>query len=367
MMLRTSKVQLAVLMGACLLGTVAQAVTSDDLPYTIGWYSEAVYQLPDDAVAFNGIMDGDPYGIDIIVSFGYYVEGPMTFWASKDGTNWTWLGASHWMLSAANPVCQLRLTGNSWDPDDWAKYIKVYNTTYRSDPYYGVIVLTGVEPLFPGRDPTLPSNQVPVAAPDAAQTEAGLSVTIDVLENDYDPDGDLLAVTSVGPAIGGTVAINTDGTVTYTPDAGFTGPDAFVYTISDGNGGTAEATVNVAVSPRNVLIDIKPGSYPNSINLGSNGVVPVAILSEPDFDATLVDPGTVSLAGAGVAVRGKGSRLLAHEEDVNDDGLLDLVLQVETENLKEEELQAGSGTIVGATYEGVPIIGSDTITIVPAS
>lgn len=43
-----------------------------------------------------------------------------------------------------------------------------------------------------------------------------------------------------------------------------------------------------------VTIDIKPGSYPNSINLGSNGNVLVAIFSTEDFDATTVDPLTVS-------------------------------------------------------------------------
>jgi len=42
-----------------------------------------------------------------------------------------------------------------------------------------------------------------------------------------------------------------------------------------------------------VEIDIKPGSYPNSINLDSGRVVPVAILTTPDFDASIVDPGTV--------------------------------------------------------------------------
>jgi hypothetical protein len=208
------------------------------------------------------------------------------------------------------------------------------------------------------------TNVPPVAADDAAQTEAGVPVTIDVLENDHDDDGDTLTVSSVGAATGGSTAINTDGTVTYTPNAGFAGSDEFSYTISDGSD-TSTATVFVVVSPRNVLIDIKPGSTPNSINLGSNGVVPLAILSEADFDATTVDPATVSLAGAAVAMRGKANRLMASNEDVNGDERLDLVLQVETENLDPAQLQAGYGTIVGTTYDGVPIIGSDEITIVP--
>ena len=47
-----------------------------------------------------------------------------------------------------------------------------------------------------------------------------------------------------------------------------------------------------------VDIDIKPGSDPNSINLKSKGVVPVAVLTTPDFDAATVDPATVEFAGA---------------------------------------------------------------------
>ena len=114
-----------------------------------------------------------------------------------------------------------------------------------------------------------------------------------------------------------------------------------------------------------VDIDIKPGSYPNSINLGSKGVIPVAILSSEDFDATTVDPETVALGGAGVAVRGKGNKYMAHEEDVNGDGLVDLVLQVETENLDPNQFQGGLATLTGETYDGLPFEGSDEITIVP--
>ena len=118
-------------------------------------------------------------------------------------------------------------------------------------------------------------------------------------------------------------------------------------------------------SPTPVDIDIKPGSYPNSINLGSHGVVPVAILSSETFDATNVDPDTVALEGAGVAVRGKGNKFLAHEEDVDGDGRLDLVCQVETENFDPDAFQDGYGWLTGTTYDGEDIEGFDEITIVP--
>ena len=56
---------------------------------------------------------------------------------------------------------------------------------------------------------------------------------------------------------------------------------------------------------------------------------------------------------------------MSHEEDVNEDGLIDLVLQVETENFAPELLQDGKAVLTGETYGGVPIQGQDEITIVP--
>jgi hypothetical protein len=114
-----------------------------------------------------------------------------------------------------------------------------------------------------------------------------------------------------------------------------------------------------------VDIDIKPGSYPNAINLGSQGLVPVAILSSQEFDATNVDPDTIELAGSGVAIRGKSNKYMAHEEDVNRDGLVDLVAQVATANFDPDSLQDGSAILTGQTYDGQPIEGSDEVTIVP--
>lgn len=119
------------------------------------------------------------------------------------------------------------------------------------------------------------------------------------------------------------------------------------------------------LSAIDVSIDIKPGSYPNAINLRSHGMVPVAILSEEQFDATTVDPDTVELAGASVEVRGKSNKYMAHEEDVNGDGLVDLVVQVATENLDPGSFQDGYAILTAETFDGQLIEGMDEITIVP--
>lgn len=113
-----------------------------------------------------------------------------------------------------------------------------------------------------------------------------------------------------------------------------------------------------------VTIDIKPGSFPNSINLGSGGTVPVAIFSTATFNAcTEVNPTTVALAGANVALKGKGSAM-ASCQDVNGDGLLDLVVHVSTDALQvtNGDTQA---TLTGQTYSGLLIQGTDSIRIVP--
>jgi hypothetical protein len=112
-----------------------------------------------------------------------------------------------------------------------------------------------------------------------------------------------------------------------------------------------------------VDVDIKPGSDPNGINLGSQGAIPVAIFSTADFDATTVDPVSVTLADAAVRVKGNGT-LMASEEDVNGDGLLDLIVHVLASGLAftEGDVEA---VLNGETYDGTAIRGSDSVRILP--
>ena len=114
-----------------------------------------------------------------------------------------------------------------------------------------------------------------------------------------------------------------------------------------------------------VAIDIKPGSDPNSINIGSGGTVPVAILSSLGFDATTIDPTTVSLASAPIRLRGNGTPM-ASVDDVNNDGLDDLVVHVLTQALEVNPTDQHA-TIVGHLVNGDFFMGSDSIRVVDPS
>jgi hypothetical protein len=112
-----------------------------------------------------------------------------------------------------------------------------------------------------------------------------------------------------------------------------------------------------------VEIDIKPDTAENTITLGSNGAIPVAILSSPSFAATSVAPGSVTLASATVKLKGKGVPMYSFT-DVNDDGLVDLLVHINTTGLVLTEASE-SADLAGETTGGVPIFGTDAVRVVP--
>ncbi|HUW46385.1 MAG TPA: tandem-95 repeat protein [Dehalococcoidia bacterium] len=106
------------------------------------------------------------------------------------------------------------------------------------------------------------ANDPPVALADNATTLEDTPVTIYVLNNDFDIDGDTLTVDSITQGTNGLVA-NNGSYVTYTPAIGFNGTDSFNYTVSDGNGGTDTATVTVNITviemPASINVQIDTG------------------------------------------------------------------------------------------------------------
>jgi hypothetical protein len=107
-----------------------------------------------------------------------------------------------------------------------------------------------------------------------------------------------------------------------------------------------------------ITIDIKPGSFPNSINLKQKGVTPVAILTTEAFDASTVDPETVRFGPA------EASPLRWALEDVDDDGDIDMILHFKTQ---ETGISPGDteATLTGETLGGVEFVATDSVRTVP--
>ena len=127
-----------------------------------------------------------------------------------------------------------------------------------------------------------------------------------------------------------------------------------------------DTVINVVETPPGiqVIIDIKPGSYPNCFNQNEHGVIPVAIFGSANLNVKDINPVSLSLQGLVVKIAGKSNKYLAHYKNVNDDDYLDLVVQFED---SDGWMAIGNGyaMLTGELNDETPMEGSDTICIVP--
>lgn len=144
-------------------------------------------------------------------------------------------------------------------------------------------------------------NTPPVAVDDVADTSAGVPVTIMVLANDTDPDGDALSVARVATPAHGTAS--TDGSVvTYTPDPGTTGTDTFAYDVEDPSAAPASATITITVHAGPQAVDDAVITTPDTsirIAVLANDVHPeglpitLAATSTPAHGTATIDTGEI--------------------------------------------------------------------------
>ncbi|MFR0693698.1 VCBS domain-containing protein, partial [Enterobacterales bacterium AE_CKDN230030158-1A_HGKHYDSX7] len=164
-----------------------------------------------------------------------------------------------------------------------------------SDPQTITITVTG-------------TNDAPVAVPDTAHTSEDTAIRIDVLGNDTDAEHDALIVTGAS-AGNGTVVINQDGSLSYTPKENFSGTDTITYSISDGKGGTSSSTVTVsieAVADKPTLSLDGSTSHPKATGLtvdtwtglalgsGGNGAAPADLQAKIDAAGTPATHGSTN-------------------------------------------------------------------------
>jgi PKD repeat protein len=212
------------------------------------------------------------------------------------------------------------------------------------------------------------TNQPPVANAGGpyiafATSWEGANVVLDASAS-TDPDGDSLSY--AWDFDGDGAADSTD----MAPTAFFScGQTSVTLTVSDGKGGIHSIETKVTIGYQEVAIDVKPGDTQNVINMGSNGVIPVAFLSSETFDATTIDPVTVALRGEDftsglVRMRGKnGAVPQATITDIDGDGHNDLLVHIETEKLADYDLE--TVIEIGArTAAGEVVLGSDILTVI---
>lgn len=146
-------------------------------------------------------------------------------------------------------------------------------------------------------------NANPVATDDSVSGVEDTAVVIPVsqlLANDSDPDGDTPFIQSVQDAVNGTVALDGEGNVVFTPAPDFSGPASFTYTVSDGNGGFATATVAVNVV---AVADPPEVSMPGEPAFGGGPIFKINADAEQSESAPVAHmPATARLAGGSVVV-----------------------------------------------------------------
>jgi len=230
--------------------------------------------------------------------------------------------------------------------------------------------------VTPVNDPPVAENDPPQAAPDLYTTDEDVPLVISaasgVLANDTDVDGDPLTVVSNTAPTNGTVALNANGSFTYTPNADYNGSDSFNYTISDGQGGTDTATVAITVTPVN---DPPVADAPKHVWVSdsladmapeyTNGY-PLTIASPTD-----VDNASLTITVTGVPTNGQvgyysGSNFIPVVNGSSLDGSQLASLVYKPDGISEYNSDTGA-PISGADYGVFAYTVSDGTTTVPAN
>ena len=164
--------------------------------------------------------------------------------------------------------------------------------------YYGCGIVNARKALIETPPPPPPNTGAPVAVDDAAATAEDTPTDVAVLANDSDPNGDTLSVTAASDPANGTIAIQSDGTVRYTPDPDFAGADTFDYTADDGTGNSDTGSVAVIVTPLN---DTPAAADDVLVTLRDTTGSVAALANDTDVDGDTLAVGSVSTPAHGSA------------------------------------------------------------------
>ena len=175
-------------------------------------------------------------------TFQFGMNGPgWENWSVAESASWLSVSPTSGTVStnAQFDTLTASVDAGSLSPGTYTTHIEIssYTQSYRQDRLH---YTTDLEVIL------IIENSPPVAVDDSATCAEDDSVSVPVLANDSDPDGDPLSIQSVGSPAHGDASRSGDQVV-YTPDPDYCGDDSFTYTASDGNGGSDSATVSVTV------------------------------------------------------------------------------------------------------------------------
>ncbi|HEY6073106.1 MAG TPA: hypothetical protein VIV15_06855 [Anaerolineales bacterium] len=131
---------------------------------------------------------------------------------------------------------------------------------------------------------------------------------------------------------------------------------------------TPVAAEDTCANPVMVMVDVKPGSEANKVNLAAHGVLPVAVLGTPEFDASLFAPEMAHLSDAATAEGCAGARAVRwSRQDVNSDGRQDILFFFRTQELNFSSNTTAAMLMAHGMYQGVMIHihGMDKVKIKP--
>jgi hypothetical protein len=229
--------------------------------------------------------DGGATYVDVTAAGGVFEKGGYTGTASAYGSNRpAWTGVSGPPMT--DVVVNLGALNGKTARLRWRT---------KTDSNAGSIGWHVDDVTFTGlaSDTCTTPNRAPEANDDNASTATDTPVTIDVLANDSDADGDPMTISAVGAPSHGSASAS-GGSITYTPASGFAGTDTFTYTVSDSFGGSDTATVTVVVNGG-------PTANDDSATTNEDQTATIAVLSNDS------DPNGDSLSVASVSAPSHGS------------------------------------------------------------
>jgi hypothetical protein len=286
---QTSDLGYALVGGVGQIGNIDMWMLKLDPSGNIQWQKAFAGGSSDFAEAIRSDLDGGYIIAGYTESFG---AGSFDLWVMKTDAN----GNVDSACSFVNPISFTSTDGSLLVQDT-----VLGSVTTTSVPSATNAIVASGSPIVEKQC----GNEPPAANNDFAITSEDVSVTIDVLANDTDPDNEPLDVIGTTQPANGTVINNGDGTIAYTPNTNFNGPDSYSYTITDGQV-IATAIVSVTV----VTGNDPPSALNDNATTSENTPIAIDVLSndsDPDgspigvIAVTQGTNGTVTNNGDGTA------------------------------------------------------------------